>query len=75
MNTNNAIEDLRHRAAIYQQAAEYIAENFDEDEDVDIEEVVRDIERGNAERFAELEERSMQNAWQQDIIDMYRRER
>ena len=75
MNTNNAVEDLRHRAAIYQQAAEYIAENFDEDEDVDIEEIVRDIERGNAERFAELEERSMQNAWQQDIIDMYRRER
>ena len=51
MNTNNAIEDLRHRAAIYQQAAEYIAENFDDDEDVDIEEIVRDIERGNAERF------------------------
>ena len=75
MNTNNAVEDLRHRAAIYQQAAEYIAENFDEDEDVDIDEIVRDIERGNAERFAELKERSMQNAWQQDIIDMYRRER
>ena len=75
MNTNSAVEDLRHRAAIYQQAAEYIAENFDEDEDVDIDEIVRDIERGNAERFAELEERSMQNAWQQDIIDMYRRER
>ena len=75
MNTNNAIEDLRHRAAIYQQATEYIAENFDEDEDVDIDEIVRDIERGNAERFEELEECSMQNAWQQDIIDMYRRER
>jgi hypothetical protein len=54
MNTHNAVEDLRHRAAIYQQAAEYIAENFDEDEDVDIDEIVRDIERGNAERFAEL---------------------
>jgi hypothetical protein len=58
MNTHNAIDDLRHRATIYQRAAEFIAENFDDDEDVDIEEVVRDIERGNAERFAELEERS-----------------
>ena len=27
------------------------------------------------ERFAELEERSLENAWQQDIIDLYRFER
>lgn len=27
------------------------------------------------EMFAELEERSMRNAWQQDLIDLYRRER
>lgn len=25
--------------------------------------------------FEELEERSLENAWQQDVIDMYRRER
>lgn len=25
--------------------------------------------------FEELEERSLENAWQQDIIDLYRRER
>ena len=27
------------------------------------------------EVLAELEERSMRNAWQQDLIDLYRRER
>lgn len=27
------------------------------------------------EVFAELEERSMRNAWQQDLIDLYHRER
>ena len=35
MKTNTAIDDLRHRSAIYQQAAEYIAENFDDDKEVD----------------------------------------
>ena len=54
MKTNTAIDDLRHRTTIYQRAAEFIAENFDDDKEVDIDEIVRDIERGNAERFAEL---------------------
>lgn len=75
MKTTLAIDDLRHRAAIYQKAVEYIAENFDDDEDVDIEEVVRDFEEQDAQMFADLEERSMENSWQQDIIDMYRAER
>ena len=75
MKTTLAIDDLRHRATIYQKAAEYIAENFDDDEDVDIEEVVRDFEEQDAQMFADLEERSMENSWQQDIIDMYRAER
>lgn len=75
MKTTLAIDDLRRRAAIYQKAAEYIAENFDDDEDVDIEEIVRDFEEFDAQMFADLEERSMVNSWQQDIIDMYRAER
>ena len=75
MKTTLAIDDLRRRAGIYQKAAEYIAENFDDDEDVDIEEVVRDFEEQDAQMFADLEERSMENSWQQDIIDMYRAER
>lgn len=75
MKTTLAIDDLRRRAAIYQKAAEYITENFDDDEDVDIDEVVRDFEEQDAQMFADLEERSMENAWQQDIIDMYRAER
>lgn len=32
MKTTLAIDDLRRRASIYQKAAEYIAENFDDDE-------------------------------------------
>ena len=75
MKTTLAIDDLRRRAAIYQKAAEYITENFDDNEDVDIDEVVRDFEEQDAQMFADLEERSMENAWQQDIIDMYRAER
>ena len=35
MNTHNAIDDLRHRATIYQRAAEIIDENFDDDKEVD----------------------------------------
>lgn len=75
MKTTLAVDDLRRRASIYQKAAEYIAENFDDDDDVDIDEVVRDFEERDAQMFADLEERSMENAWQQDIIDMYRAER
>ena len=75
MKTNTAIDDLRCKAEIYKQAADYIAENFDDDEEVDIDEIVRDIQRSNEERLEELEERSLVNAWQQDVIDMYRRER
>lgn len=75
MKTTLAIDTLRRQAETYQKAAEYIAENFDDDEDVDIDEVVRDFEERDAQMFADLEERSMENAWQQDIIDMYRAER
>lgn len=75
MKTTLAIDTLKRQAETYQKVAEYLVENYDDDEDVDIDEVIRDFEEQDAQMFADLEERSMENAWQQDIIDMYRAER
>lgn len=36
---------------------------------------IQDAERDEAEALAELEWRSLDSAWQQDVIDMYRFER
>jgi hypothetical protein len=75
MKTTLAIDTLKRQAETYQKVAEYLVENYDDDEDVDIDEVIRDFEEQDAQMFADLEERSMENSWQQDIIDMYRAER
>ena len=75
MKTTLAIDTLKRQAETYQKVAEYLVENYDDDEDVDIDEVIRDFEEQDAQMFADLEERSMENSWQQDIIDMYRFER
>lgn len=75
MKTTLAIDTLKRQAETYQKVAEYLVENYDDDEDVDIDEVIRDFEKQDARMFADLEERSMENSWQQDIIDMYRAER
>lgn len=71
----DAIEKLRNQAALLQEAADYISQNCQDDEEVDIDDIMRQIAEEKQRRFEELEERSMQNAWQQDVIDMYRRER
>lgn len=75
MKTTLAIDTLKRQAETYQKVAEYLVENYDDDEDVDIDEVIRDFEEQDARMFADLKERSMENSWQQDIIDMYRAER
>lgn len=71
----DAIDELRKQISLYQRAADYISQNCQDDEEVNIDEIMREIAQQDAERFKELEERSLQNAWQQDIIDMYRAER
>ena len=71
----DAIDELRKQASLYQRAADYISQNFQDDEEVNIDEIMRQIAQQDAERFEELEERSLLNAWQQDVIDMYRAER
>lgn len=38
-------------------------------------ECARHVAEYEAELLEDLEERSLQNAWQQDLIDMHRRER
>lgn len=53
-------------------------ECMDEDTEVDeyeLHRMMNEEEQYKAERLAEIEWRSMESAWQQDIIDMYRRER
>ena len=71
----DAIDELRKQASLDQRAADYISQNCQDDEEVNIDEIMREIAQQDAERFEELEERSLLNAWQQDVIDMYRAER
>lgn len=68
MKTTLAIDTLKRQAETYQKVAEYLVENYDDDEDVDIDEVIRDFEEQDAQMFADLEERSMENSWQQEKL-------
>lgn len=75
MDMYEAAEKLRNQAALLNEAADYIAMNCQDDEDIDIDDIMRQIAEEKQERFEQLEERSLVNAYQQDVIDMYRYER
>jgi hypothetical protein len=83
MNTQNALERieqeqerLERELAIKRKAAEYI-ESLDDDEaeDIDLNELYRSIAEEAEYNFQRAEENSLRNAWQQDLIDLYRYER
>ena len=78
MNIREAEEMLEYELSVKRRALEYIQENaddFDADEEIDIDELCRSIAEDDEYNFQRNEENSLRNAWQQDLIDMYRMER
>lgn len=78
MNIREAEEMLEYELSVKRRALEYIQENaddFDDDEEIDMDELCRSIAEDDEYNFQRNEENSLRNAWQQDLIDMYRMER
>lgn len=75
MTAREIQEQLERELAIKQKALEYIEENADEDEEIDLDELYRSIEEEAEYNYQRAEENSLRNAWQQDLIDLYRFER
>jgi len=78
MNIREAEEMLEYELSVKRRALEYIQENaddFDDDEEIDMDELCRSIAEEDEYNFQRNEENSLRNAWQQDLIDMYRFER
>ena len=67
------IEQLEYDLSVKRRALDYMKDN--EDEDIDFEELCQSIVEEDGYNFQRAEENSMRNAWQQDLIDMYRFER
>lgn len=75
MTAREIQEQLERELAIKQKALEYIEENADEDEEIDLNELYRSIEEEAEYNYQRAEENSLRNAWQQDLIDLYSFER
>ena len=78
MNIREAEEMLEYELSVKRRALEYIQENaedFEDDEEIDMDELCRSIAEEDEYNFQRNEENSLRNAWQQDLIDMYRMER
>lgn len=75
MTAREIQEQLERELAIKQKALEYIEENADDDEEIDLDELYRSIEEEAEYNYQRAEENSLRNAWQQDLIDLYRFER
>lgn len=69
-----AEEQLERELAMKRRAMEYI-DTLDEDEEVDLNEIYRAIEEEAEYNYQRAEENSLRNAWQQNLIDLYRFER
>lgn len=67
-------ERLEKELYYKKKAAEIIAQS-DEDEDIDLNEIYRSIAEEAEYNYQIAEENSLRNAWQQDLIDLYRYER
>lgn len=77
MSNQETVDRLREQASILKEAADYIAEHCDEGDEIDVDELCRDIAQHREERLEELEERQHQSGFYafQDLMDMYRFER
>lgn len=59
----------------YKEKALEIIGDLDEDEEVNLNEIYRSIAEEAEYNYQRAEENSLRNAWQQDLIDLYRYER
>lgn len=82
MNAQKAIEaiareqeQLERELYYKQKALDYILHEVDDGEEVDINEIYRSIAEEAEYNYQRAEENSLRNAWQQDLIDLYRFER
>lgn len=81
MNIQQAQEQLNReqerleREMYYKQKALEIIEELDDDEEIDLNEIYRSIAEEAEYNYQRAEENSLRNAWQQDLIDLYRFER
>ena len=74
MNIHDAQTQLV-REMYYRQKALDIIEDMDEGEEIDLNEIYRSIADDAEYNYQRAEDNSLRNAWQQDLIDMYRYER
>ena len=70
-----AEQERLEREMYYKQKALEIIEDMDEDEEIDLNEIYRSIAEETEYNYQRAEENSLRNAWQQDLIDLYRFER
>lgn len=70
-----AEQERLEREMHYKQKALEIIEDMDEDEEIDLNEIYRSIAEEAEYNYQRAEENSLRNAWQQDLIDLYRFER
>ena len=67
------LEQLEYDLSVKRRAMEYMKDN--EDEEIDFDELCRSIVEEDGYNYQIAEENSLRNAWQQDLIDLYRYER
>ena len=81
MNAQMAIKQIAEeqerleKELYYKQKALEVIEDLDEDEEINLNEIYRSIAEEDEYNYQRVEENSLRNAWQQDLIDMYRFER
>lgn len=68
-------ERLERELAMRDKVMDYLIHEVDDEDEVDINELYRSFEEEAQENYRRAEENSLRNAWQQDLIDLYRFER
>lgn len=70
-----AEQERLEKEIYYKQKALEIVENLDDDEEINLNEIYQSIAEEAEYNYQRAEENSLRNAWQQDLIDLYRFER
>lgn len=68
-------ERLERELVMRDKVMDYLIHEVDDEDEVDINELYRSFEEEAQENYRRAEENSLRNAWQQDLIDLYRYER
>ena len=68
-------ERLERELVMRDKVMDYLIHEVDDEDEVDINELYRSFEEEAEYNYQRAEENSLRNAWQQDLIDLYRYER